>query len=104
MGEKVGETLARFTAVIAGYRAGIHGDVTTDGRLCIDVEFPSMAHAAACAETMVRAEHDPALERLLPRPAVWADLPEPREVKSINDPVTLRFVINPLWIRVNDSE
>lgn len=86
--------------LVDGYGGRVHGDLESDtGNVMYDIEFPSMSHATSCAETMTRHEHTEDLERLLPRPATVADLPAGTTVGSIHAPVTLRFVMNPHFMR-----
>lgn len=82
-----------------GGRVRLDDGMVPVGRVQLDVEFPAMHQATTCADTMTRHEYTEELERLLPRPALSADLPPDVVVASIHGRVTLRFVINPKFMQ-----
>lgn len=84
--------------LVRGYRGRIHGDFQDAGITFVDVEFPDLARATCCADTMCKRDTNPEFEDIAPRMALYADLTPEAVVASIHSPVTLRFTMSDRWM------
>lgn len=84
--------------LVKGYRGSVRRDFREGAATFVDVAFPDLKRAAVCADTMCTRDPMPEFEDMAPRMALFADLMPGVVVKSIHDPVTLRFQVNDLWM------